>query len=84
MATVYAVSMLTALVKIELNIIGAHLFIENSVDDDLSKRQNMPVVRGLPASVQQRYLGHVENFVKSELYRLIEKIETLTEEVFRK
>ena len=66
LATIYAVSMLTALVKIELNIIGAHLFIENSADD-LSVLQS-----------QRQY------FVKNELYRLIEKIEAFTEEVFRK
>lgn len=82
MATIYAVSMLTVLVKIELNIIGAHLFIENSADD-LSFNVNSSVQR-LPATVQQKYLGHVENFVKNELYRLIEKIEAFTEEVFRK
>ena len=76
---VYATCLLTLFVKVELNIIGAFLFLSNSVEsvDELG-------ASSLSSNVQQKFLENIENFVKTGLPRLMATIETYCLETLNK
>lgn len=92
MVTIYAIAMLTLFFKIELNIIGAFLFLrntkENSQKDEKIKiedqQEQLSLNRQflLTPTVQQNYFENIENFVKKGIPNLIEKIKNLCEVSF--
>jgi peroxin-3 len=74
----YSISILTLFVKVELNIIGGYLFLSNESRNDFNDEN--PVT--LSASIQQRFLLNIENFVKQGLPKMSEKIYKCCEKVF--
>lgn len=93
LTNIYALALLALFLKVELNIIGAYLFLSNSFTDislinlnnsienteELLEQQD----HALSANVQQKYLENIEIFVKKGLPNLMKKIYKLTEEEFK-
>jgi peroxin-3 len=88
MTSVYAISLLTLLIKIELNIIGAYMFLSNSDYSKTSENNEwsaefMQQQNGLSSIVQQKYLDNIEKFVNTGLSQLMAMIESHCDEVLR-
>lgn len=74
----YSITILTLFVKVELNIIGGYLFLSNESKNDF--REENPIT--LSASIQQKFLLNIENFVKYGLPKITDKIYKCCENVF--
>lgn len=88
LANIYATALLTLFIKIELNIIGAYLFLSNShssehnVTEEWSAEFIQQQENTLSAQLQQKYLENIENFVNTGLPNLIALIENFCDEEF--
>ena len=89
LTSIYATSILTLFIKIELNILGANLFLRNSSEDtsslgdkaDWSNEFIQKQENTLSGNVQQKFLENIENFINC-LPSLIEIVESCCTESF--
>lgn len=86
LTNIYVTALLTLFIKIELNIIGAYLFLSNSQatnsNEDWSSEFLQQQENTLSAHVQQSYLENIENFIRTGLPELIAMIENFCDEEF--
>ncbi len=86
LVSIYAVSLLTLFIKIELNIIGAYLFMSNSSPECNKNEWSSEFIEQqantLSNDVQQEFLNNIENFVSVGLTRLTSIVQAYCEEVF--
>ena len=86
LVSIYATSLLTLFIKLELNIIGAYLFMSNSSPECNNSEWSSEFIEQqantLSSDVQQEFLNNIENFVSSGLTRLTSIVQAHCEEVF--
>lgn len=95
LTNIYATTLLSLFTKIELNIIGAYLFLSNSMENSENEKEMGNTTESwsvefieqqentLSSQVQQKFLENIENFVNKGLPVLTEIITGFCEEAFK-
>lgn len=87
LTSIYATTLLTLFIKIELNIIGAYMFLSNSSeytsgDIEWSSEFLQNQDNTLSSYVQQQFLENIENFLSRGLDKLMSIVEIHCEAIF--
>jgi len=68
---VYGVVLLATFLRVEVNLLGRYLYLENLLAKDPSARMTIPLEVVIPQLTQKRYLAHAEYMIHTGLPQLV-------------